>query len=182
MFSPTNSKIIIILVNPCRNDMDGTEGKDVGCVKPTSLIRERTTSQRPKLKLRGRCSSAASKVPVERHVQLPGVPIPSTLPCGVLEKTPAEHAHISHFTISHVHKGVVIIVAALVAHPFVSTCRAIPSLRVTTDHALPLHRRSEVSVGKWRPPSCWSALSCWTATIIEHVLDKVPAYCNLESM
>ena len=36
-------------------------------------------------------------------------------------------------------------------------------------------------MGKWRPPSCWSTLSCWGATIIEHILDKVPAYCNLES-
>lgn len=166
----------------CRNDMDGTEEKDVRCVVPTPLIRERTTSQRAKLELRGRCSTAANKVPVERHVQLPVVPIPGTLPCGVLEKTTTENARVSHFSISHVQKGVVLIVAALAAHPFVSTRRAIPSLRVTADHALPLHRRSEVSVGKWRTPSCWSALSFWRTTIIEHVLDKVPAYCNLESM
>ena len=106
---------------------------------------KRTASQQATPGLRGRCSTTANKVPVECHVQLPVVPIPGTMPCGVLEKTIAEHARVSHFSIPHVQKGVMVIVAAFAAHPIVFTRRAIQSLKVTADHALPLHRQLEVT-------------------------------------
>ena len=78
-------------------------GPNVGCVR----YMHRTESQRPSAELHGRCCTSARKVPVERHPKLQVAPVPSALPCGVLEKTEAKHSRVTHFTHWHAQIRVV---------------------------------------------------------------------------
>lgn len=80
--------------------MHGTWGKIVGCVLSDAVIVHWTDSERATPELRGRCPTATSNVPVVRHVQLPVLPIPSALPCGVLHPTTDKHARDKQFSTS----------------------------------------------------------------------------------